>query len=144
MRTGSDLTSDRIPILELVRSLEYGGRTVRILEGVAGYTRYGFDATIASFAAPLTEMVKRFPALEGCISLGLSHKCDPRQVVRIHRLIRQRRIALIHAHSEDACLYGGLAAFINRIPIIGTFHRSTPESYSLDLRSRLCNRLLTH
>ena len=131
-------------VLELVRSVDYGGRTVRILAGVEGLRKHGFEVALATFAAPTADALRRHPSLRECIVLGLSSHFDPRAIVRLHRLIRNRGIALIHAHSEDAYLYGGLAALWNRIPIIGTFHRSTPDSYEPKRASRLWNALLTH
>ena len=43
-------------------------------------------------------------------------------VFTLFRLIRERRISLVHAHLLGSNIYGALAALLSRVPMIATFH----------------------
>ena len=131
-------------VLELVRSLEKGGRTVRLLEGVSRLRKLGFDPYVVSFQEPAPWLADRWPQLSDVLSLGVPEGANWRIVSRLYGLIRKRGIDLVHAHSEGAYLYGGIAAWLAKVPIVATWHRSEPASYQPSHKSRLCNRLLTH
>lgn len=136
--------ANRPRVLELVRSLEKGGRTVRLLDGAASLSRRGFDMAIASFSPPDGGARQRAAGLGLLLTLDGREGLDPTAVLRVWRLLRAHRIDLLHAHSEDAYLYGGLAARLAGIPAIGTFHRSTVSSYRASPSNRLVHRLLAH
>jgi glycosyltransferase involved in cell wall biosynthesis len=131
-------------VLELVRSLEKGGRTGRILDEAIGLKKVGFDVTVASFGVPASWVAARWPQAGRIEVLGLPQRPSPRALWRVSRLIHARRIDLVHTHSEDANLYGGLAARIAGIPVMATFHRSMIGSYRKTLASQLWRRLLDH
>ena len=59
-------------------------------------------------------------------------------IVKLHRLVRQHRIDLIHANSLSVALLGGVVARLNGIPIL--MHKRYATSYGV--LDRLCERLL--
>ena len=66
-----------------------------------------------------------------------------RHLLQLVRHIRRNRVDLVHAHLPGANLYGSMAGWIARIPVISTFHGS------VDLRSSgrlefLRNRIIRH
>ena len=132
----------RIHVLELVSSLDKGGRTVRILEGARCLQEGGFEISVRSFSPPAPWVTSRWPEIKDIERIEKKKGIDPACILRLCKLIRKNKIDILHAHTEDALLYGGLAARIMRIPAIGTFHRSRPECYEPTLKSRIWNRLM--
>lgn len=48
---------------------------------------------------------------------------DPRAVMRVAKLMRDQRVALVHTHLPPADVVGAAAALRNRIPAVSTLHR---------------------
>lgn len=134
--------SDRLHVLELVRGLDKGGRTVRILEESRCLQDLGFRVTVASLDAPARWVRERWPEVENFVVWGTRGEAGLRGLLGLCQLIRRLRVDVVHAHSEDGYLYGGLAATATRVPALGTFHRSRIEFYRRDLKTRIWNRLL--
>lgn len=126
-------------IMEVVQSLEKGGRTVRFHDTVTALSQSGhfvvavcfgpFDkASNAAHDVALAKMSGK--------KLGL--------IWQLAKLIKQHKINLVHAHCESSQLYAGLAAKLCNVPAVGTFHRSRLECYNPSLSNRLIRFALSH
>ncbi len=130
-------------ILELVQSMEKGGRTKRIVETAMGLRQRGWEVKILSMT-PAADWVKT--SYEGQVDwLDLYRRpmLDLRYVFRLAKLIRQEDITLIHAQCEASYFYGGLAGKLCRIPVVGTYHRSDLNYFRPNWKLRFYARLLT-
>lgn len=130
-------------VMELVQSLEKGGRTKRIVETAARLRHHGWRVKILSMTPVPAWVRDRFHADSDWLELNRRPKLDLAYVFRLARLIRQERISLIHAHCEASYLYGGLAGLLCQIPVVGTYHRSDLKYFAPSPKLRLFARLLT-
>lgn len=126
-------------IMEVVQSLEKGGRTVRFHDTVNALCQSGHQVVAVCFA-PFDKPTNAehdiaLPQISGK-KFGLFWQ--------LAKLIKKHNINLIHAHCESSQLYAGLAAKLCRIPAVGTFHRSRLECYNPSLSNRLIRFALSH
>ena len=68
---------------------------------------------------------------------------DPAALRALHRLLRDRTIALVHTHSSVDAWLGGLAARLRRVPIVRSRHVSIAVSRRRALVYRLADRIVT-
>ena len=71
------MTTRRPRVLELVRSLEKGGRTVRVLDTASRLRQQGFEVTLASFRPTSPEWAYHWPASEPPCHLATRERPDP-------------------------------------------------------------------
>ncbi|MGY5450632.1 glycosyltransferase family 4 protein [Agarivorans sp. MS3-6] len=128
---------ENLRVLEVVQSLERGGRSVRFITTVEGLRENGAFVLPVSFRAPKFET------------------CQPKSLVVLHskvfdgpcilynlvRLIRKHQINLIHCHCDRSMIWAGIAAKICRLPTVLTFHRSILSYYQKNRVNRLLMRL---
>lgn len=128
---------DNIRVLEVVQSLNKGGRTKRICDTANGLIARSIPTVLLTFEQPEFgiefEPVHIIPRTQGV---------SPALVWSIMRFCRKHQITIIHAHCEFSHLYAGIAASLLRIPIIGTFHRSELNRYNKSMGNRLIKYLL--
>jgi|GEM_PF-1711334 len=130
-------------ILELAQGMEKGGRTKRIAETAIGLKRHGWEVKVLSMT-PVPDWVKtRYQGSVDWLDLQRRNKLDLQYLLRLARLIKSERIALIHAHCEGSYFYGGLAGKICKVPVVGTYHRSDLSYFKRHWKLRLLARLLT-
>lgn len=130
-------------VLELVQSLEKGGRTKRILDTSSGLSRSGWRVKILSMAEPAPWVRTGYTGSASWLSLPKRPGLDLLYIYRLARLLRSEKVALVHAHCESSYFYGGIAAKLAGIPIVGTYHRSDLAYFQPSLRLRRFARLLT-
>jgi glycosyltransferase involved in cell wall biosynthesis len=130
-------------ILELVQSMEKGGRTKRIADTAIGLAKLGWDVKVLSMAPVPRWVEDRYHAQLKCLVLSKPSKLDLRYVFRLAALVKQSGITLIHAHCETSYLYGGLVGRLLGIPVVGTYHRSQLKFFEPSFKLRLFARLLT-
>ena len=126
-------------IMEVVQSLEKGGRTVRFHDTVNALCQSGHQVIAVCFG-PFDKPTNAehdiaLPQISGK-KFGL--------IWQLAKLIKKHNINLVHAHCESSQLYAGLAAKLCRIPAVGTFHRSRLECYNPSLSNRLIRFALSH
>lgn len=126
-------------IMEVVQSLEKGGRTVRFHDTVNALRQSGHQVIAVCFGAfdkpTNAEHDISVPQMAGK-KFGL--------IWQLAKLIKKHNINLVHAHCESSQLYAGLAAKLCRIPAVGTFHRSRLDCYNPSLSNRLIRFALSH
>ncbi|AWL11651.1 Lipopolysaccharide core biosynthesis mannosyltransferase LpcC [Saliniradius amylolyticus] len=111
-------------ILEVVQSLDKGGRTVRFCDTVEGLRSQGQTVTAVSLKAPTVNI-----KLDDVVVLPRKEGLNWRLFFQLARLIRKRRISLIHAHCELSQFYAGVVGRLLGVPVVGTFHRSDVSRY---------------
>jgi glycosyltransferase involved in cell wall biosynthesis len=122
---GSRMSSQsQLRILEVVQSLEKGGRTKRFSDTVFGLRNQSQYVTPLCLSQP--DPWIEIPKLE----IIERKKNSALQLIRrIRQLIKKHDIKLIHAHCELSQLYAGIAGFTCGVPTVGTFHRSNLSKY---------------
>ncbi|HYV98122.1 MAG TPA: glycosyltransferase family 4 protein [Gemmatimonadaceae bacterium] len=70
------------------------------------------------------------------IPLGSSW-LDVQRIQRIRRLIRERRIDVVHSHEFEMSVYGGTAAWLERVPQVMTIHGGLTVTNALRRRLAL-------
>jgi glycosyltransferase involved in cell wall biosynthesis len=127
----ADGVAPPLRVLELLVSTDLGGGPAHVRDLVAGLAGPEFEFTVAG--PPGGPYEREFAALG---ALFVSVRADRlsigvlRQVVR---LIRERRIRVVHSHGKGAGLYGRLAGRLTGAAAIHTFHgihyRNYPRLY---------------
>ena len=130
-------------VLELVQSLEKGGRTKRILDTATGLDRFGWSVKLLSMAEPALWVRTGYKGGASWLSLRKRPVLDLPYIYRLVRVLRSEQVTLIHAHCDSSYFYGGIAAKLAGVPIVGTYHGSEPSYYAPTFRQRSFARLLT-
>ena len=125
-------TQRKLRILELVQSLEKGGRTTRFTDTVEGLRDHGQQVLPAVYGSPAA-----WVKIDGLIQLERKSKNKMALVRQLVSLIKSHNIELVHAHCEFTQLYGGLAAKLCGVPLVSTFHRSELGKYQPSLTNKL-------
>lgn len=64
----------------------------------------------------------------------------------IAKIVREKKIDIIHTHNEKAQLYGGIAGLIARVPVVHTKHGKNETNWRTMLRNntsaRLCRKVV--
>ena len=115
------------PILQLIVSTRAGGGPQHVLAVALGLRRRGWRFVVAGPAdGPMTEQFRA----AGIEPVPLrTDRLRPLTLLRLVRLIRARRISLVHSHGKGAGLYGRLAARLVGVPAVHTFHGLHYEGY---------------
>lgn len=124
-----------IRLLEVVQSLEKGGRTNRFIDTVICLQKSGVSVTPMSFSPPAS-----WVKLPNLIELNKKPGIDWKLIFKLKALLKINNINLIHAHCECSQLYVGIAGKLLGIPVIGTFHRSDLSFYN----KSIINTFLTY
>ena len=140
LNQGKSMTSQpNLRILEVVQSLEKGGRTKRFSDTVLGLREHNQEVTPLCLSQP--ESWVNIPHIEIIERENISPLT---LIFKIRSLIKKHKIQVIHAHCELSQLYAGVAGFISGVPIIGTFHRSDLSKYEPSKVNTLLKLLLSH
>ena len=111
---------NRIRVLELVVSTQLGGGPAHVRDLIAGLPREEFKITVAGpGGGPLAEVYRGLGA--DFVDLPLD-RLSLLNFRRVHRLIRNRNIHVVHSHGKGAGLYGRVGAWFARVPAVHTFH----------------------
>lgn len=129
----------QLRILEVVQSLEKGGRTKRFSDTISGLRKH--KQYVAPLCLSQPESWVEIPALEIIERKSISAF---QLIKKIRALIKKHNIQVIHAHCELSQLYAGIAGFTCGIPTIGTFHRSDLSKYQPSKVNTLLKILLSH
>jgi glycosyltransferase involved in cell wall biosynthesis len=119
--------AEPIRVLELLVSTELGGGPAHVRDLVSVLPREAFIVTVAGPAGGPHE--RDFAAL-GAEFVGVrADRLSPRVLLRVIRLMRRRRIQVVHSHGKGPGLYGRLAARLTGARAIHTFHGIHYEGY---------------
>jgi glycosyltransferase involved in cell wall biosynthesis len=116
-----------VPILELVVSTQPGGGPQHVLELSTALRARGWRPIVAGPRGGA--LFERFGAASIETVALRTDRLRPVTLLRLVRLIRRRRIGLVHSHGKGAGLYGRLAARMLRVPAVHTFHGIHFERY---------------
>ena len=119
--------AEPVRVLELLVSTGIGGGPAHVRDLVAALPREEFDVTVAGPAGGLH--VDEFRALGAAFVEVAADRLSVGALRRVIRLVRERRIDVIHSHGKGAGLYGRLAAWWTGIAAIHTFHGIHHERY---------------
>jgi glycosyltransferase involved in cell wall biosynthesis len=136
-----------IRVLQLLVTTSPGGGPKHVYDLVRHLPRDEFEVTVAGPRDGV--YFDRFRELgTAMVELPLS-RLGARHLPQTMRLVRERRIEIVHTHGKGPGLYGRVAARAVGIPAIHTFHGIHYNSYSrmgqrlyLALERRLCE--MTH
>jgi glycosyltransferase involved in cell wall biosynthesis len=112
--------AERVRVLELVVSSEFGGGPAHVWDLVVGLPKGEFDVAVAGPGGG--------PYVDAYRQLGIdfvdvrADRLSLGALLRVIRLVRDRRIQVIHSHGKGAGLYGRLAAWWLGAAAIHTFH----------------------
>lgn len=115
------------PILQLVVSTRAGGGPQHVLSLTLGLQRRGWRFIVAGPGDG--PMVEQFRAAGVDVVSLPTNRLAPLTLLRLVRLIRRRRVRLVHSHGKGAGLYGRLAARLANVPAVHTFHGLHYERY---------------
>lgn len=128
-------------ILHLIHHLRVGGAEMMLTELLPRLRDAGFDVQCACLdeRGPLFEILRQRGIRSHCIDRRRGF--DPAATLRLARLLRTERIAILNTHSFSAGFWGRLAAILARTPrVVTTVH--TVAGWSQPHKQRLGNRLL--
>lgn len=108
-------------VLHIVRSLEVGGleQVVVALANFVAPERYRSHVCCIARAGQLAAQLRRRDSLW---VIGNEGKVNIRSIRRVHDLMRDRAIDLVHAHNYPGLFYGYAPAKLRGIPIVYTLH----------------------
>lgn len=122
-----------IPVLEVLVSTQPGGGPEHVLALATHLGARGFAPVIAGPHDGV--LFDRFGAAGLEVVSLRTDRLRAATLVRLARLIRARRIRLVHSHGKGAGLYGRLAARAAGVPAVHTFHGIHFERYPPPLRA---------
>ena len=126
-------------IMEVVQSLEKGGRTVRFSDTVSGLRNQGHIVFPICFSTPA-----EWVSITDLEILPRKGGINWKLVYELRELIKRHKIDVVHAHCEFSQLYAGLAGKLVGVPTVGTFHRSDLKRYQPSLVNSLIKLCLSH
>ena len=114
-----------ISVVHVITRLTLGGAADNTLRQIDAMTRAGYDSALAvGIAASEASFVER-ARRQGCRLIDVptlerdpAPARDVRALVRLVRLLRRRRAAIVHTHTSKAGFLGRLAARLARTPAI--------------------------
>jgi glycosyltransferase involved in cell wall biosynthesis len=111
--------AEPVRVLELLVSTELGGGPAHVRDLVTGLAGAEFRFTVAGPAGGAL-----VPALAAAADFApvTADRLSPGALRDTVRLVRERRIQVIHSHGKGAGLYGRLAARLTGATAIHTFH----------------------
>lgn len=132
--------------LVLVSSLQPRGAERVTVSLLARLREQGYDVPLTTLTRRQDGPLAAEAAARAVERLDLcSHRLlDPSALIRLIRLLRRRRIEVVHAHGQDASILAATACAIERIPLIVTRHvlEEPTETWRLACRASLALRAI--
>ncbi|HWC69496.1 MAG TPA: glycosyltransferase [Acidimicrobiales bacterium] len=121
------MTAPPRPVLHLMVSTRPGGAPRQVELLAAGLRARGWLPIVG---APADGMLFESFRTMGIETVRLAtNRLRPATLVRVLRLVRRRRVALIHSHGKGAGVYGRVAARLTGVPAVHTLHGIHFERY---------------
>jgi glycosyltransferase involved in cell wall biosynthesis len=120
-------------VLHTEASLGFGGQEIRILTETRWLAEHGWDALIA--CQPGSRLLAEARAA-GCetVDVPMRRATDVRALLALRRLMRRRRVQVVHTHSSVDSWLGGLAARSLGVPVVRSRHVTIPVRRALVYR----------
>ncbi len=139
MRRGQGRRGAALRILQVIDHLGLGGAQSLVLGTARLGAEEGFETYVASVEAGGDPALVR--RLQECssevISLNGRAVWDLRALARLVRIVRERKIDVIHSHLAVADVLGGVAGKLTRRPVVASLHNVVADRYSHPLPRRL-------
>ncbi|MGB2741786.1 MAG: glycosyltransferase family 4 protein [Cognaticolwellia sp.] len=119
-------------VMEVVQSLEKGGRTTRFYDTILGLKEQDIFVFPLCFSKP-TKCIKSIELH----TIEKKHGINWRIIFQIIKIIKDNKINLIHAHCEFSQLYVSIAGFTCGVETVATFHRSDLSKYEPNIVNKL-------
>jgi glycosyltransferase involved in cell wall biosynthesis len=108
-------------VLHTEASLGFGGQEIRILTETRWLAEHGSRALIACQPGSRLRIEAGLAGLEA-IAVPMRHALDLPALLRLRRVMRGRRVDLVHTHSSVDSWLGGLAAKSLGLPVVRSRH----------------------
>ena len=129
-------------IVHTEASVGFGGQELRTIAESRWLREHGWDALIV--AQPGSRLLaEALAAPLPAVPLAMRHALDVAAVLRLRRLLRGRKAALVHTHSSVDGWVGGLAARSLGLPVVRSRHVTIAVPRRRALVYRLADRILT-
>lgn len=118
-------------VCHVIEGLDYGGGEILVHSLAAGAQNSGYRAIVCSLQpGPLAQRLDRDGIALHCLHLRRRSVLEgPLFVVfvlkllwHLVRLIRSKRIAIVHAHLQDSIIWSAFAGVLTGTPVVGTYH----------------------
>ena len=116
----------------LVDSSKAGGIESHILQLAKGLDEHG-ETPLVVF---LTDYGKH-PLKGQLTQQGIAHKTLDGRFSTLYRKLRRERPSILHTHGYKAGIFGRLSAWLNRVPVLSTYHAGEIASGRLALYDKL-------
>lgn len=129
----------KIKVMHLNSYISYDGPSRGIL-GQAKYTdKDRFHTTICEIKSSKHDELIKIITNMGCdhISLDMKKIYDVSIVLKLARILMNKRIDILNTHNTIACWYGNIAAKIAKIPVVFTLRNVQSENYKFLLKKSL-------
>ena len=135
-------------VLHVITGLGVGGAELQ-LRSILQHTRHRADVVTLYNKGPVADMIE---ADGGRVTdLGMTSNTQLSALPRLYRLIRAGRYDVVHAHLYRSQIYGRIAAWLARTPVVLTTEHSIGETHlerremtsgvrALYLASELCSQ----
>jgi glycosyltransferase involved in cell wall biosynthesis len=116
-----------IRVLQLLVSTALGGGPEHVWQVIRGLPREEFQPLVA---APRDgPLFRRFQEQGVAVMAMPLNRLRPQALAGVVRLIRERRVDVVHSHGKGAGLYGRCAARWTGVPAVHTFHGIHYDEY---------------
>lgn len=135
---------DKINVLHIIQNSKRGGVQLQLLNLLTAYDRQLINPTVCCLG--VQDEVGSLMEKQGIdfVSLNVTrhYRFSSKLIIDMYRLMKSRNIQVVRAHKYSASIYGRIAAWLARVPIIIT---SVHGNYHKDLRfeRHVANKLLS-
>jgi glycosyltransferase involved in cell wall biosynthesis len=115
-----------VKVLHVITGLGVGGAELQ-LRSILQHTRHQADVVTLYNPGPVAEMISG----DGVAvrDIGMKKNTELSAVLRLRRLIRDGRYDVVHAHLYRSQIYGRIAAWLARTPVIVSTEHSIGETH---------------
>ena len=129
-------------ILHTEASIGFGGQEIRILAEARWLLDHGWDVLVAG--QPESRLLQESgPLTVPAVPVRMRSAFDLRALGALRRLVRERRVALVHTHSSIDSWLGGLAGRTSGCPVVRSRHVTIAIPRRRGLVYRLADRVIT-
>jgi glycosyltransferase involved in cell wall biosynthesis len=129
-------------ILHTEASVGFGGQEIRILAEARWLLDHGWDVLVAG--QPESRLLQESGRLTvPTVPVRMRSAFDLRALGALRRLVRERRVALVHTHSSIDSWLGGLAGRTSGCPVVRSRHVTIAIPRRRGLVYRLADRVIT-
>jgi len=126
-------------VLHVITGLGVGGAELQ-LRSILQHTRHTSDVVTLYNAGPVADMIRADGG--NVCDLGMKSNTQLSAVLRLRRMMREGRYDVVHAHLYRSQIYGRLAAWLARTPVVVSTEHSIGETHLERRRMTLAVRAL--